>query len=190
MSPKGKSISLGQYSTFQYMLAPPSLARPIVERIPSVVFYGEPRDEKRNERDHYSLFATEPCTLWKYYLCCLLVLPSHALGMSEWGSGVVVATAAAHPGSPPPTKGEATDPSFRVLRRFRYSYYRGLLEVDTYHVLDENENDDNNGGESFRLVEFLSSPNQLAVWAFIGFFYTGIPAVLLTAKHAFGQLER
>ena len=39
-----------------------------------------------------------------------------------------------------------------VLRHFVYTYYCGLLKVDTYHIRDANS-----GTEAFRLVEYFDT---------------------------------
>ena len=84
-------------------------------------------------------------------ICCLLVLPSHMLGMSKWIS--------------------AEDLSFKArksgdeLRRFRYSYYNGYLNVYTSHLCvndRDNGSTENHHNEQFRLVEYMDCP--ISVW--------------------------
>ena len=43
--------SLQDYATFQYMLAPPALARPVCDRISSFVFYDGPHERARTQGD-------------------------------------------------------------------------------------------------------------------------------------------
>jgi hypothetical protein len=82
-SPIDGSISLDDFSNFQYMLARPFVAKAIVNQITSFVFYNEPYNERKAELDHHVLCRGR-ITLINYYCCCLAVLPSHLLGMSRW----------------------------------------------------------------------------------------------------------
>ena len=47
------TISLEDYSNFQYMLARPSIAKATVNPIISFVFYTEPFDKQKTELDHH-----------------------------------------------------------------------------------------------------------------------------------------
>ena len=77
--------------------------------------------------------------LSSYYICCLLVLPSHVMGMSRFVSAEDLS-------------GAKTLEENNVLRHFVYTYYCGLLKVDTYHIRDAN-----GGAEAFRLVEYFDT---------------------------------
>ena len=77
------ATSLEDYSTFQYMLARPSNARKVTSSITSFVMYNEPRDEHKSEWSH-SILCRGDISVFNYYICCLMVLPSHLLGMSKW----------------------------------------------------------------------------------------------------------
>ena len=124
------------------MLARPSIARPIVSRITSFVFYAGPEVHGRAEAQHPVLLRGG-ISLPRYYLCCLPVLPSHVLGASAWEEASESAE-------------EEANQSFN-LRRFRYSYYWGLLRVDTRHARVPGEED------AFRLVEFISGWRRSAM---------------------------
>lgn len=142
--------SLQDYATFQYMLAPPALARPVCDRISSFVFYDGPHEVRTSEREH-KVTLRGRISVPRYYLCCLWVLPSHVLGLSRW----VSATEARDGGA--------------TLRRFRYAYYGGLVEVDTRHVADGAEG-------QFRLVEYIDG----SAWASVigaGFYAAVLAAV-------------
>ncbi|KAL7555117.1 hypothetical protein ACHAWF_018723 [Thalassiosira exigua] len=143
-------ISLDEYSTFQYMLAPPSTAKATIGQIQSFVFYHEPRDMLKDESDHL-VFVRGQTTVANYYCCCLALLPSHVLGMSQWISAEEF-----------PSSGKEKPKPGDILRRFRYSYYCGLLRVETLHICTDNDSGD---GGKFRLVEFFDSP--LSPWVFI-----------------------
>ena len=125
------ATSLDDYSTFQYMLARPSMARKVTSSITSFVMYNEPRDEHKSEWSHSNL-ARGDIGVFNYYICCLMVLPSHLLGMSKWISAEDLSSKALKSGDD--------------LRRFRYSYYNGFLNVDTRHlcVNDRNDNHERN----------------------------------------------
>eukprot|EP00588_Corethron_pennatum_P031035 CAMPEP_0194339964 /NCGR_PEP_ID=MMETSP0171-20130528/84910_1 /TAXON_ID=218684 /ORGANISM="Corethron pennatum, Strain L29A3" /LENGTH=253 /DNA_ID=CAMNT_0039104743 /DNA_START=94 /DNA_END=858 /DNA_ORIENTATION=+ len=143
-------LSLQDYSTFQYMLAPPALARPVCDRISSLVFYDGPHEVRKSEREH-KVTLRGRISVPRYYLCCLWVLPSHVLGLSRWVSAT-----------------EARDGGATV-RRFRYAYYGGLVEVDTRHVADGAEG-------TFRLVEYIDG----SAWASVigaGFYAAVLAAV-------------
>lgn len=144
------ATSLDDYSTFQYMLARPSTARKATSSITSFVMYNEPRDEHKSEWSH-SILARGDIGVFNYYICCLMVLPSHLLGMSKWISAQDLSSKALKSGD--------------ELRRFRYSYYNGFLNVDTRHlcVNDRNDNHErNHHDEQFRLVEYMDCP--ISVW--------------------------
>merc|ERR1719263_233902 len=144
-------ISLHEYSTFQYMLAPPSLAVRVGDQITSVIFYDGPKQlqDSGGVQDETSAIVntTGYLRLSSYYICCLLVLPSHIMGMSRFvraedRSGCNEA----------PTGEEGKEKVAKVLRHFIYSYYCGLLKVDTYHIQDANEK-----AGTFRLVEYMDT---------------------------------
>lgn len=167
-------ISLDGYSTFQYMLATPSLAKPILDQITSITFYDEPKDSlKKSEREHKILLSmrTKSCRVIAYYACCLTLLPSHVLGMSKWRSS------SSYP-SPTTTVHSSLYP-FQILRHFQYSYYDNMLQVDTYHVYDSTIHSSDNNKQSFRLVEFFTWTNKLTVYMICGGFYVFIIAVLI-----------
>ena len=187
-SSSSSMISLEQFSTFQYMLAwQPSVAQPIVRKITSLVFYSEPRDSEKSEDDHRVLLAKKKVTLLDYYFCCLWVLPSHALRMSQWisATGSSTTTCAI-------TKSQRTfQPTTKILRHFRYSFFAGALQVDTYHVQDTatttstttNEGPSSSSSptatSSFRIVEFFEIDHPMIVYMVSGGFYVGIFAVLI-----------
>lgn len=133
-------ISLHEYSTFQYMLAPPSIAVRVGDQITGVVFYDEPKQPDKREVEHKMFIETTGyLRLSSYYICCLLVLPSHVMGMSRFVSAEDLS-------------GAKTLEENNVLRHFVYTYYCGLLKVDTYHIRDAN-----GGAEAFRLVEYFNT---------------------------------
>ena len=133
-------ISLHEYSTFQYMLAPPSLACRVGDRITEVIFYDEPKQPQKSEDQHkVAMHRTGFLTITAYYVCCLLVLPSHILGMSRFVSAEDLA-------------GEEGEGQLPVLRRFVYTYYCGLIKVETHHVRDVS-----GGTGAFRLVEYFDT---------------------------------
>ena len=146
------STSLEEYSTFQYMLARPSAASAVTSKCTSFVFYDGPKDDNKVECSR-SIICRGGINTFNYYICCLLVLPSHILGMSKWISAEDTSSKARKPGD--------------ELRRFRYSYYRGFLNVDTRHVC-ANDRDGSSGSgaddEQFRLVEYYDCP--ISVWIF------------------------
>lgn len=149
-SPIDGTISLEDYSNFQYMLARPSVAKVTVNQIISFVFYRGPFDKQKTELDHH-VVCRGRVTLINYYFCCLAVLPSHILGMSRWISAVNE------------SKNGSRIPSGETLRRFRYSYYCGWLQVETYHISvggDANIGND----QKFLLVEYMVCP--VSPWLF------------------------
>ena len=142
-----ESLSLDDYSTFQYMLAGPSIAKVVAKQITAVVFYNEPRDERKAEAEHRVLVRIQGhLTCLHYYGCCLTVWPSHALGMSRWIMAEDCRTST-------PRSGE-------TLRIFRYAYYGGLLTVETRHV-----SVCVNDGGAFRLVEYFDC--VVSPWVFL-----------------------
>eukprot|EP00986_Skeletonema_menzelii_P014720 scaffold10060_cov141-Skeletonema_menzelii.AAC.11 len=145
------STSLEEYSTFQYMLARPSTASAVTSKCTSFVFYDRPKDDNKLECSH-SIICRGDINTFNYYICCLLVLPSHILGMSKWISAEDTSSKARKPGD--------------ELRRFRYSYYRGFLNVDTRHVCvnDRDGGSSNGNDEQFRLVEYYDC--SISVWVF------------------------
>eukprot|EP00536_Pseudo-nitzschia_multiseries_P007471 jgi/Psemu1/287140/fgenesh1_pg.177_\ len=186
------------YETFQYMLAPPSVARSIVDRIVDVTFYDEPRDPSRAEETHKPWLRRQTCTLIKYYLCCLTVAPSHALGASRWEGSSLDSTVSVSCGLNTNTytntntntytntytntnTNDDPDPNAPpILRRFRYSYYWGLMAVDTYHVRAPGQDGDGDDDEcSFRLVEFLTFTRKPFVFSVVAAFYWIIWAALV-----------
>lgn len=159
-------LRLEDYATFQYMLAPPSIASPIVKDIQSFVFYDEPHNPQKKEEDH-KVMLQGTINLASYYGCCLALLPSHLMGMSEWISFEDLV----------PTKDEKTkkkkgDSTCKILRRFRYSYYWGMLQVDTRHVQLKQEEEDSGTATSFRLVEYMNI--SLGAWFIAEAFYMGV----------------
>ena len=128
------SISLEDYSTFQFMLARSSIARKITSRCTSFVFYDGPKHETSR-----SIICCGDINTFNYYICCLLVLPSHILGMSQWISSEDKSSTARKPGD--------------ELRRFHYSYYCGFLSVDSRHIRVDDKG--GSGCDDFRLVEYM-----------------------------------
>jgi hypothetical protein len=141
-------ISLHDYSTFQYMLAPPSLAVRVGDQITSVIFYDglkQLQNEGVQDETEAIVNTTGYLRLSSYYMCCLLVLPSHIMGMSRF---VRAEDLSGCTGAPT----EEQEGKEKVLRHFIYTYYCGLLKVDTYHIQDANGK-----AEAFRLVEYLDT---------------------------------
>lgn len=133
-------ISLHEYSTFQYMLAPPSIAVRVGDQITGVVFYDGPKQPDKRKVEYKTFIETTGfLRLSSYYICCLLVLPSHVMGMSRFVTAEDLTGATSY---------EEKD----VVRHFVYTYYCGLLKVDTYHIRDAN-----GGAEAFRLVEYFDT---------------------------------
>ncbi len=144
------STSLEDYSTFQYMLARPSTASAVTSRCTSFAFYNEPKDDDKSEWSH-NMICHGNINTFNYYICCLMVLPSHVLGMSKWISAEDTSSKARHSGD--------------ELRRFRYSYYGGFLNVDTRHIcVDDKEGSSGSNDEKFRLVEYFDC--SISVWIF------------------------
>ena len=169
-------ISLHDYSTFQYMLAPPSLAVRVGDQITSVIFYDGPKQlqDAGGVQDETSAIVntTGYLRLSSYYLCCLLVLPSHIMGMSRFVraedlSGLQGCNDA-------PTEEAGKEKVARVLRHFIYSYYCGLLKVDTYHIQDANEK-----AGTFRLVEYIDTRWACTYAIIIPFYVLFAPLLLL-----------
>ncbi|CAJ1943511.1 unnamed protein product [Cylindrotheca closterium] len=159
--PSPSLLSLQDYATFQYMLAPPSIASPIVRSIESFVFYNEPYNPNKAEKDHRRMIKGT-VNLISYYGCCLVLLPSHLLGMSKWISS---SSEDEDNKKNKPNKNDSND-SKKVLRRFRYSYFCGMVQVDTRHVqLSEKEEKEDGASNptSFRLVEYL----DISPWAWV-----------------------
>mmetsp|Transcript_31741 Transcript_31741/g.47407 ORF Transcript_31741/g.47407 Transcript_31741/m.47407 type:complete len:203 (+) Transcript_31741:45-653(+) len=142
------SISLEDYATFQYMLARPSIASAVTSKCSSFVFYDGPKDDDKLEWSH-NIICHGDINTFNYYICCLLLLPSHILGMSQWISAEDTSSKARKAGD--------------ELRRFRYSYYGGFLNVDTRHLCVDDRDDSNGGGdEQFRLLEYFDC--SISVW--------------------------
>ena len=139
------NITLNEYSTFQYMLSPPTTAKAIVDQTTSFVFYNCPYEKGKMKAEHIIVKGT--VTSINYYCCSLVLLPSHILGMSKWISSVDYQSKK--------TKFQCGD----TLRRFQYSFYWGLLKVDTRHLCVEDiANNDTKQSEKFRLVESIVCP--------------------------------
>jgi hypothetical protein len=119
------------------MRARPAVAQRVVNEITSFVFYDEPHDTKKPESDH-KVMLRGSIDILAYYICCLVVLPSHVLGLSNWISA---------------TENDKKDADQKIIRRFRYSYYWGLLQVDTRHVIIAT--DQGSASPPFRLVEYM-----------------------------------
>jgi hypothetical protein len=157
-------ISLDDYSSFQYMLAPPSLAKAISNKTTSFVFYDELKDINKIEQQH-KILAHGEINVVNYCICCLLVLPSHLLGMSKWISAEDTASSARKPGD--------------ELRNFRYSYYWGFLNVDARHILVHSTD---GREEQFRLVEFMDCPMSLWVMSHMFYVLASILAAYMIQK--------
>ena len=168
---QGARPSLDDYSTFQYMLARPSTVQAVVGQIASVVFYGEPRDERKAEAEH-KLLLRGRVSVFNYYLCCLPVLPSHLLGLSAW-----ISVEERRAPTEETRKGAAGPSSGAILRRFRYSYYGGLLSVETHHVGCDEEG-------TFRLVEYFDG--AASPWAVTHTVLGLAAAILGQCLRAFG----
>jgi len=139
-----KRLTLQDYSTFQYMLARPAIAKAVLDQCVSFVFYDEPFNRGKHESKHKVLLQGN-IDRFGYYFCCLWLLPSHVLGISEW----LLAT---ENELEKPSKLE-TNNNELILRQFKYTYFGGHLKVDTDHVL---------AGESgkFRIAEFMELSKQ------------------------------
>lgn len=134
-----KSLTLKDYSTFQYMLASPDIAKDVLEQVVSFVFYDEPFNCEKSEKEHKVLLQGKIDRVG-YYFCCLWVLPSHVLGISQW---LLAAE------NEPREKIKPENNSREIiLRQFKYTYFGGHLKVDTRHVLADEKN-------KFRIVEFM-----------------------------------
>lgn len=139
------NITLDEYSTFQYMLSPPTATKAIVDQTTSFVFYNCPYEKGKMKAEHTIVHGT--VTSINYYCCSLVLLPSHILGMSKWISSVDYQSKK--------TKFQCGD----TLRRFQYSFYWGLLKVDTRHLCVEDiANNDTKHAKKFRLVESIICP--------------------------------
>lgn len=161
-----ESLSLDDYSTFQYMLAGPSIAKVVAKQITAVVFYNEPRDERKAEAEHRVLVRIRGhLTCLHYYGCCLTVWPSHALGMSRWIMAEDCQT--------------STPRSDETLRIFRYAYYGGLLTVETRHV-----SVGGNDRGAFRLVEYFDC--VVSPWLFVHAAFVGLALLLDKCLQTFG----
>jgi len=100
-------------------------------------------------------------TLINYYLCGFSLLPSHLLGMSRWISAEDYCASSSSLSSSQ-TKAnkqrQEMTKSGDILRRFRYSYYWGLIQVDTRHVcVDDVAECDGTTQRKFLLEEFFDS---------------------------------
>ncbi len=159
------STSLEDYCTFQYMLANPSLASAVTSKCTSFVFYNEPKDDDKSE---HNIICHGKINTFNYYICCLMVLPSHMLGMSKWISAEDTSSKARKAGD--------------ELRRFRYSYYGGFMNVDTRHVSVNDRYGSSSTGsedEQFCLVEYFDC--AMSVWMFAHAMF-----VLLASMVAYG----
>mmetsp|Transcript_31300 Transcript_31300/g.46707 ORF Transcript_31300/g.46707 Transcript_31300/m.46707 type:complete len:193 (+) Transcript_31300:151-729(+) len=189
---KGKSVSLQDYSRFQYMLAPPWMARPILQQISSVTFFLEPKDPNNAPDEHRLLLTTSwsvsASALCQYYAVCLWVLPSHAMGMSRWiMAKEYPPLAQQHNNFDDDEASLSLSPSSArgVLRHFQYQYYGGFLIVDTYHMRDSTTE----SSSSFRLVEYFDC--NLWVTNFLGGgFYLAVAAAALYPWKVWMQSER
>eukprot|EP00573_Skeletonema_grethae_P001055 CAMPEP_0201686410 /NCGR_PEP_ID=MMETSP0578-20130828/868_1 /ASSEMBLY_ACC=CAM_ASM_000663 /TAXON_ID=267565 /ORGANISM="Skeletonema grethea, Strain CCMP 1804" /LENGTH=200 /DNA_ID=CAMNT_0048170465 /DNA_START=160 /DNA_END=762 /DNA_ORIENTATION=- len=159
------STSLEDFSTFQFMLANPSIAGDVTSQCTSFVFYNVPKDDNSKWSRNYTICHGDINT-FNYYICCLMVLPSHMLGMSKWISAEDKSSEARKYGD--------------ELRRFRYSYYGGFMNVDTRHVcVNDRDGSSGSGDEQFRLVEYFDC--SMSVWMFAHAMF-----VLLSSMVAYG----
>lgn len=159
---KDEIISLDEYSKFQYMLARPSTAKATVNQITSFVFYNEPHDEQKKDIDHQVL-VQGIITVVNYYCCCLVLLPSHILGMSRWISAEDYCQSSSTEDDDQKASKQTKIHPGETLRRFRYSYYWGMLQVDTHHVLVGYAN--NGKDKKFRLIEYMTCP--ISPWVIV-----------------------
>ena len=121
-----------------------------------------------------------------YYLCCICVLPSHLLGMSQWISQSDSDLESSAGSSSASSSSKATSSSSylslledktmskrKVLRKFHYSYYCGMFHVNTYHLAHLEDYGDKS---KFHLVEFFDyAPRYYGRWIlyiFVISFYT------------------
>ena len=205
------------------MLSPPWIATQIVkEQVVTCTFYiivvdvVDVRVDVDNTRNkgitnntsnkylhlHEHVKRPHGITMLDYYLCCLCVLPSHLLGMSQWisSSESQWSSESSSASSSSKTTSEMSSSSSssylslledktmskrKVLRKFQYSYYCGMFHVTTYHLAHTNDNDDDKQSTSsskFHLVEFFDYvPRYYARWLlhmFVINFYIGIVALL------------
>ena len=156
------STSLEEYSTFQYMLARPSTASAVTSKCTAFVFYDGPTDEDDKLECSRSIICRGTINTFNYYICCLLVLPSHILGVSKWISAEDKSSKARKSGD--------------ELRRFRYSYYNGFLNVDTRHVCEDDRDGNSSGGdnEQFRLVEYFDCSISVRMFAHAMFAFASV----------------
>lgn len=105
----------------------------------------------------------------------MALLPSHLLGMSRW---IYAEDCCISKEIKLQKNGKLPEPKpGDTLRRFRYSYYMGLFEVDTLHIFVEQGGTINNEKErekKFRIVEYFDCP--ISPWIV---FY-GTPVLLVT----------
>mmetsp|Transcript_25057 Transcript_25057/g.45130 ORF Transcript_25057/g.45130 Transcript_25057/m.45130 type:complete len:209 (+) Transcript_25057:63-689(+) len=174
-SNKEEDISLDEYSAFQYMLSRPAVAKAVVNQITFFVFYNEPHDERKTESEHKVLVQGH-ISFINYYCCCVALLPSHVLGMSEWMSAEDYASKKVSP------KAKAKLQPGDTLRRFRYSYYRGLLQVDTRHVFVGYAN--NGKDQRFRLYEYIDCP--ISPWIIVHGVFALLASFVVYFLQAYG----
>lgn len=156
------SITLDEYSTFQYMLSPPTNTKKITDQITSFVFYNKPYyEEKEDVIESKNIIVEGEVTCINYFCCCLILLPSHILGMSKWISAEDYYNQSSSSSSEHSINLKSGD----ILRRFRYTFYCNLLLVETHHICVESHNERGVGKEvhpkKFRLVEYMTCPISL-----------------------------
>ena len=159
------SITLDEYSTFQYMLSPPTNTKKITDQITSFVFYNKPCYKEKEREDvieSKNIIVEGEVTCINYYCCCLILLPSHILGMSKWISAEDYYNQSS---SSSEHNINLNLKSGDILRRFRYSFYCNFLLVETHHICVESHDERGVGKEvhpkKFRLVEYMTCPISL-----------------------------
>ena len=162
-------ITLDDYQIFQYMLAPPSIAKHIVNEITSFVFYNVPFVEDKMEQKNIIVQGT--VSFINYYCCSLVLLPSHMMRMSRWISSEDYQYKY--------TKANKKIQSGDILRRFRYSFYLGMISVETLHIYNHEEG-------KFRLVESIICP--ISPWIIVHMVFLLVAVLVVYCLQSIGLL--
>ena len=162
-------ITLDDYQTFQYMLAKPFIAKHIVNEITSFVFYHVPFVEDKMEQKH--IIVQGSVSVINYYCCCLVLLPSHILRMSRWISSEDYQYKY--------TNKKKIQPG-DILRRFKYSFYLGMISVETLHIHVHDDKKDT----KFRLVESIICP--ISPWFVVHSVFLLVAVLVVYFLHSIG----
>jgi len=164
-------ITLDDYQIFQYMIAPPSIAKHIINEITSFVFYNVPYIEGEMEQKH--IIVQGSISIINYYCCCLALLPSHMMRMSRWISSEDYQHKY--------TKKNKKIQSGDILRRFRYSFYLDMISVETLHIYDHDEEE----VIKFRLVESIICP--ISPWFVVHIVFLLVAVLLVYFLQSIGM---